>query len=370
VATRDAAFDGIFVFAVRSTGIFCRPSCPAKRPAPRNVAFFLTAADALQQGFRPCSRCLARRVTLSPAEHALVRRLCREIERSVADDDAYPGHETTVDAAPVPNEAAGRLTLRVLARQSGLGPFRLHRLFRRALGITPRQYADALRLRHFKRSLRSGGNVTSALYEAGYGSSSRLYERSGAQLGMTPATYRRGGDGSEIRYAISDSPLGRVLVGATSRGVCAVMLGHRDAHLLRELARDFPRGQLRPDHRGLGAWVRGVLARLRGRPAGEELPLDIRGTAFQRRVWEELQRIPPGQTRTYSDIARTIGRPRAVRAVARACATNSVSIVVPCHRVVGKDGGLRGYRWGLERKQALLEIEKRAAKVSRLRTAV
>jgi AraC family transcriptional regulator of adaptative response/methylated-DNA-[protein]-cysteine methyltransferase len=358
VATRNADYDGVFVFAVRSTGIFCRPSCPARRPAPQNVRFFRSADEALGEGFRPCTRCLARRVALEPREQGSLQRLCREIERAVAAGDNMGSGET-----PGAGNWNGRVTLSDLARHSGLGPFRVHRLFRRALGITPRQYADAVRLRRFKQSLRSGGNVTTALYEAGYGSSSRLYERSSAQLGMTPGSYRRGGDGTEIRYAIADSPLGRVLVGATPRGVCAVMLGKPDAQLVHELVHDFPRAVLREDARGLGTWVRGVLAQIRGHQ-DEALPLDIRGTAFQRRVWEELRRIPAGETRSYSEVARRIGRPRAVRAVARACAMNHASVVVPCHRVVGKDGGLHGYRWGLERKRALLEIEKRGARAA------
>ena len=349
VATRDPAFDGRFVFAVRTTGIFCRPSCPARRPAPRNVSFFPSPADALRQGFRPCARCLGRVASLDPSERALVHRLCRGIERALE----------TGEAADVAGDS-GRPTLVALARAAGLGPFQLHRLFRRVLGVTPRQYADAVRLRRFKQVLRKGGNVTSALYDAGYGSSSRLYERSGSQLGMTPGDYLRGAPGLEIRYALVDSPLGRLLVGATPRGVCAVMLGKPDAQLVRELAHDFPRAQLRADARGIGAWARAVVDRLRPRATGTEIPLDIRGTAFQRRVWEELRRIPAGQTRTYSEIARRIGRPEAVRAVARACATNSISVVVPCHRVVGKNGSLTGYRWGIERKQALLEAEKRA----------
>lgn len=347
VATRDAAFDGRFVFAVRTTGVFCRPSCPARRPAPRNVAFFPSPADALRQGYRPCSRCLGRDISLGPAERALVHRLCRAIEHAVQSGDAA--------GADVP----GRPTLHALARQSGLGPFRLLRLFRRVLGVTPRQYADAVRLRRFKSSLRQGGNVTSAIYDAGYGSSSRLYERAASQLGMTPGDFRRGAPGLEIRYSILDSPLGRLLVGATSRGVCAVMLGKPDAQLVRELAHDFPRAHLREDSHGVGAWARAVVARLRPGSAAADIPLDIRGTAFQRRVWEELRRIPAGHTRTYSEIARRIGSPRAVRAVARACATNSLSIVVPCHRVVGKSGSLTGYRWGVDRKQALLASEQR-----------
>ncbi|HMD32331.1 MAG TPA: bifunctional DNA-binding transcriptional regulator/O6-methylguanine-DNA methyltransferase Ada [Candidatus Acidoferrales bacterium] len=345
VASRDPAFDGRFVFAVSTTGIFCRPSCPARRPAPRNVSFFHSPADALRSGFRPCARCLGRDASLGPAERSLVHRICRGIESALENSEAA--------------EDPGRPTLDALARQSGLGRFRLHRLFRRVLGVTPRQYADAIRLRRFKKSLRQGGNVTSAIYDAGYGSASRLYERAASHLGMTPGDLRRGAPGLEIRYAVVDSPLGRLLVGATARGVCAVMLGRPDAQLVRELAHDYPRAHLREDARGVGAWARAVVDRLRPRPAAAEIPLDIRGTAFQRRVWEELQRIPPGQTRTYSEIARRIGKPQAARAVGRACATNSISVVVPCHRAVGKSGSLTGYRWGLQRKQVLLETEKR-----------
>ena len=352
VASRDAAYDGVFVFAVRTTGIYCRPSCPARRPAQRNVAFFMSPGEALRQGFRPCGRCLGRKAELSAAERGLIQRLCRAIERDV--ESGGPVDDTADN---------GRPTLSTLAVRSGLGPFRLHRLFRRVLGITPRQYADAIRLRQFKRSLRKGGTVTSALYDAGYGSSSRLYERAAAQLGMTPGSYLRGAPGLSIRYALVNSPLGRLLVGATERGVCAVMLGKPDAELVRELAHDFPRAELRKDPQGVGAWARGVVERIRALPSAAEVPLDIRGTAFQRRVWEELQRIPAGQTRTYSEIARRIGRPESVRAVARACATNSISVVVPCHRVVGKNGSLTGYRWGLERKRALLEAERGAARV-------
>ena len=348
VARRDAAFDGRFVFAVRTTGIFCRPSCPARRPRPRNVSFFASPVDALREGYRPCSRCLGRPATIGTAERSLVQRLCRGIEAAMED----------VDGADDP----GRPTLEALARRSAMGPFRLHRLFRRVLGVTPRQYADALRLRKFKKSLREGGNVTSAIYEAGFGSASRLYERAASHLGMTPGDLRRGAAGLEIRYAIVNSPLGRLLVGATGRGVCAVMLGKPDAQLVRELAHDYPRASLRQDARGVGAWARAVVERLRPQPATSEVPLDIRGTAFQRRVWEELQRIPPGTTRTYSEIARRIGKPDAARAVGRACATNSISVVVPCHRAVGKNGSLTGYRWGIERKQALLETEKRASR--------
>jgi AraC family transcriptional regulator of adaptative response/methylated-DNA-[protein]-cysteine methyltransferase len=228
------------------------------------------------------------------------------------------------------------------------------------MGITPRQYADAQRMRRLKSRLKEGDDVTTALYDAGFGSSSRLYERAPSHLGMTPATYRRGGEGMQIRYSITGSPLGRVLVGATQRGVSAVYLGDSDARLEAEIRREYPRAEIRRDRNGMEGWIEKILAHLRGREPNLDLPTDVQATAFQRRVWEELRRIPYGSTRTYSQVARAIGRPRAIRAVARACATNPTSVVVPCHRVVREDGNLAGYRWGVERKRALLEHESEA----------
>lgn len=275
----------------------------------------------------------------TPPHVDLVRRVCRHIEGNLE----------------------GPLTLDALARAAGVDPYRLHRSFKRALGITPRQYTDAQRLGHLKHRLQKGEDVTTALYAAGYGSSSRLYERAPAHLGMTPATYRQGGRGMRIGYTIVDSPLGRLLVAATGRGLSALMLGENDARLEAELARDYPQAEIIRNRNGFAGYVRALLRHLRGQQPHLDLPLDVRATAFQRRVWEELRRIPYGQARTYAQVARAIGKPSAVRAVARACATNHVSVVIPCHRVIGSDGKLTGYRWGIERKQALLKIEKAAA---------
>jgi AraC family transcriptional regulator of adaptative response/methylated-DNA-[protein]-cysteine methyltransferase len=263
-----------------------------------------------------------------------------------------------------------RLTLAALSATAGMSPHQLQRAFRSVMGITPRQYADAQRMRRLKSRLSKGDNVTTALYDAGYGSASRLYERAPAHLGMTPAAYGRGGDGMRIRYAIVDSPLGRVLVGATDRGISALYLGESDAVLRAALRQEYPRAELQRDDRsrsagsggGLAKWVARILAHLRGQEPHLDLPTDVQATAFQRRVWEELRRIPYGNTKTYSEVARAIGRPAAVRAVARACAMNPVSVVVPCHRVVREDGELAGYRWGIDRKRALLQREAAAQK--------
>lgn len=338
IRTRDHLYDGAFVFAVRSTGIYCRPSCPSRRPRPEQVVFFAAPDAAEREGFRPCRRCKPR----TGARHAqaeLAQRLCRLIETRVAADPDEP------------------LTLASLGAEIGMNPHHLERVFKRAMGITPRQYADAHRLLRLKTQLKKGDNVTTALYEAGYGSSSRLYERAPVHLGMTPATYRRGGRGMRICYTIVPCPLGRLLVAATEKGVSAVYLGDHDRSLEAALAKEYPAAQIFRDRNGLQEWVSALLRHLRGQEPHLQLPLDVQATAFQRRVWEELKRIPYGSTRSYSEIAHAIGRPSATRAVARACATNPVSIVVPCHRVVRGDGNLAGYRWGLERKRALLEHE-------------
>ena len=249
------------------------------------------------------------------------------------------------------------LSLAALSTTAKMGPHQLERAFRGVLGITPRQYADAQKMRRLKARLRKGDDVTTALYEAGYGSSSRLYERAPSQLGMTPATYRKGGEGMQIRYTLADSPFGRLLVGATTRGISALYLGDSDAKLETELREEYPRAEISRNHSGLDKWVLKILAHLRGGEPHLDLPTDVQATAFQRRVWEELRRIPYGTTKTYSEVAQSIGMPSAARAVAHACATNPVSVVVPCHRVVRKSGDLAGYRWGLDRKRALLEIE-------------
>jgi len=347
VQSRDRGADGEFVYAVRSTGVYCRPSCPSRKPRREQVVFFPLPEAAEQRGFRACRRCRPRTVRAQDPSTQAVARICREIEsRIFSNADAGSGEN--------------RLTLAALSSTAGISPHQLERAFRRVMGITPRQYADAQRMRHLKSSLRKGDDVTTALYDAGYGSSSRLYERAPSHLGMTPATYRQGGAGMQIHYTIVASPLGRLLVGATSQGISALYLGEADAALESALRKEYPRAEIRRDTSGsknLGGWVDQILAHLRGKEPQLDLPTDVQATALQRRVWEELRRIPYGATRTYTEVARSIGRPAAIRAVARACATNPVSVVVPCHRVVRQDGNLAGYRWGLERKQALLEHE-------------
>jgi AraC family transcriptional regulator, regulatory protein of adaptative response / methylated-DNA-[protein]-cysteine methyltransferase len=251
------------------------------------------------------------------------------------------------------------LTLAALGAQVGVSPFHLQRIFKQIVGITPRQYADACRLGVLKSRLKERRTVTMAMLEAGYGSSSRLYERASSQLGMTPSTYRRGGPATNIRFTVADCPLGRLLLAGTERGICAVYLGDDDDKLGAELRAEFPAAEVERDDAGLGGWVKEIVNHLQGRQPHLDLPLDVRATAFQWRVWQELLAIPYGSTRSYSDIARALGQPKAVRAVARACATNPASLVIPCHRVVREDGSLGGYRWGLDRKQALLDQEKK-----------
>jgi AraC family transcriptional regulator of adaptative response/methylated-DNA-[protein]-cysteine methyltransferase len=333
---RDARADGTFVLAVRSTHIYCRPSCPARRPLRQNVMFFYTGAEAEKQGFRPCLRCRPNEIAASAALVARAAKyLCDSSEEGVR--------------------------LAELARQLNSNAGTLRRAFRQVTGLAPRELAEALRVKRFKSLLRAGKNIADALYETGYGSSSRVYERSNAQLGMTPATYRKGGKGMKIEYTIARSPLGKVLVAATERGVSAIYLGDAQNKLVAELREEYPRAEISPATGNVRRWVREIVQRIEGKPAQVELPLDLQATAFQRRVWQELQRIPRGKTRTYSEVARALGRPKAVRAVARACATNPVSIVVPCHRVIREDGSLAGYRWGLNRKEQLLATERAAA---------
>jgi len=342
VLARDAQFESSFVYAVRSTGIYCRPTCASRRPSRQQVAFYASPEAAEQAGFRPCRRCRPRGTAADSrsAQAKLVERLCREIEASLDEGD-------------------GAITLTTLSQRVGTNPYQIQRSFKRVMGITPRQYADAKRLARLKSRLQKGQDVTGALYDAGYGSSRALYERAPSRMGMTPATYRKGGRGMRVGYTIADSPLGRLLVGATERGVCAVCLGDSDKALEANLAAEYPRAEIRRDDATLAPWVTAFLSHLQGRLPHLDLPVDVRATAFRWRVWEELRAIPYGSTRSYSDVARAIGQPRAVRAVAHACATNPVAVVIPCHRVVGKDGGLHGYRWGLERQQQLLALERR-----------
>jgi len=336
VLARDADRDGLFVYAVRSTGVYCRPSCPSVRPRRTQVVFFPLPEAAEQSGFRACRRCRPHRAEAGDPHVEVVRGTCRYVEANLENE----------------------LTLGTLGRQAGLSPAHLQRVFKRITGITPREYADACRTARLKSRLKQRRTVTMAMMEAGYGSASRLYERASSHLGMTPATYQRGGKDMTIGYTVVDSPLGRLLVAGTGRGVCAVYLGDDDAALAAALRREYPAATIAGDGSGLGEWTRKLLDHLRGGRPHLELPLDVQATAFQWRVWQELRAIPYGDTRTYGEVAEALGRPTAARAVARACATNPVSVVVPCHRVVREDGGLGGYRWGLERKRALLDRER------------
>lgn len=336
VVSRDRSHDGTFVFAVATTGVYCRPSCPARRPRRENVKFFLRPEQAERDGYRACLRCRPKSLSGNPQSDG-VKEICRYIEQHLDE--------------PVTLERLGKAF-----RQS---PFHLQRRFKAVLGITPREYADSCRLRQFKRSLQAGDNVTRAMYDAGYGSSSRLYERTASQLGMTPDKYRRGAIAASIRYACADSPLGRMLIAATDRGVCAIQFAGSDDELLEGLRREFPFAARKPDDSGLKSYVAALLDKMTGGEPHAALPLDIRATAFQRRVWTYLQSIPFGATRSYSEVAKAIRHPRATRAVARACATNPVAVAIPCHRVVREDGSISGYRWGVERKKALLDMEQR-----------
>ena len=335
VLARDAQADGTFVYAVRSTGIYCRPTCPSRRPKREHVLFFARPEAAEQAHFRPCLRCSPRTMSAGSAQVGWIEEVCRYIE-------------THLDEP---------LTLEALSAHAHHSPHYLHRTFKRIMGVTPRQYAEAVRLQRFKAELKDGVDVTRAVFEAGYGSSSRVYERVPAHMGMTPGSYRQGGRREEIVYTVVASPLGRLLVATTERGICAVTLGDADDTLTAALEREYPAATVERDDRRLQPWVRQILAYLQGQQPHLDLPLDVQATAFQWRVWQALQAIPHGDTRSYGEIAGAIGQPSAARAVARACATNPVALVIPCHRVVREDGGLGGYRWGTARKEALLALE-------------
>jgi AraC family transcriptional regulator, regulatory protein of adaptative response / methylated-DNA-[protein]-cysteine methyltransferase len=339
VLARDGGRDGEFVFAVSSTGVYCRPSCPARRPRRENVQFFIRPEQAERAGYRACLRCRPNSYSGNPESDG-VKAICRFIEQHLDEP----------------------LTLHRLGKEFQQSPFHLQRRFKAVLGITPREYADSCRLRMLKRNLQAGDSVTRAMYDAGYGSSSRLYERTASQLGMTPDKYRRGAIAAAIRYTCADSPLGRMLIATTERGICSIQFARSDGELMEGLKREFPFAARKRDEGGLQSWVGALLKHMRGKDLDSSLllPLDIRATAFQRRVWAYLQSIPFGETKSYSQVAKAIGRPSACRAVARACATNPVAIAIPCHRVVREDGSMGGYRWGIERKKALLAMERRS----------
>jgi AraC family transcriptional regulator, regulatory protein of adaptative response / methylated-DNA-[protein]-cysteine methyltransferase len=339
VLARDPAADGRFVLGVLTTGIYCRPSCPARKPRPENVRLFDTPAEAEHAGFRACLRCRPAGAAPAADRAALVTRACRTIEAS--------------DPSP---------TLDELASEAGLSPFHFHRLFKGVTGVTPRAYAAAHRAQRLRTALdEPDASVTEAGYAAGFGSSGRLYAATDGVLGMTPRAYRAGGERQRIRFAVAPCRLGFVLVAATARGLCAITLGDAPSSLVDDLKRRFPKADLVEADAGFTGSVEAVTALIETPARGLDLPLDIAGTAFQRQVWEALRAIPAGETATYADIAGRIGQPRAVRAVAQACASNALAVAVPCHRVVRSDGGLSGYRWGVERKRDLLAREARWA---------
>ncbi|NPD17401.1 bifunctional DNA-binding transcriptional regulator/O6-methylguanine-DNA methyltransferase Ada [Xinfangfangia sp. D13-10-4-6] len=337
VLSRDKSADGQFVYAVKSTGIYCRPSCPSRHAKPQNVGFFDTPAEAGAAGFRPCLRCHPNGQSPAGANAALVAEACRLIEAS----DKLP-------------------KLEELARKIGMSPFHFHRQFRKITGLTPRQWAVTHRTRKLRAELADPTeSVTGAIYGAGYNANSRFYENSYEVLGMTPTTYRNGGKDAEIRFAVGATSLGAILVAQSDRGICAITLGDDPDRLVRDLQDRFPRAVLIGGDADYETLVAQVVGFVEAPGIGLTLPLDIRGTAFQERVWQALRQIPPGQTATYTDIARLIGEPKAVRAVAQACGANKLAVAIPCHRVVRHDGTLAGYRWGVERKRALLEREAR-----------
>jgi AraC family transcriptional regulator of adaptative response/methylated-DNA-[protein]-cysteine methyltransferase len=340
VLQRDAAADDRFLYAVTTTGIYCRPSCPSRRPKRDNVAFFSSAAAAEQAGFRACQRC---RPNHAKAPHRAVERARDYIDAHIAD----LGEE--------------RITLELLGEESGLSPYHLQRKFKEIVGLTPAQYIRARKSERLKGELKRGETVSRATFGAGYGSSSRVYGDSDKRLGMTPATYRRGGAGAHIEYVTARTSLGFLLVGATDRGICAVTLGDDTKTLERALELEYPaatRTYVSHPSSSLQAWVADIIEAVDSDRVRLDIPFDIQASAFQWKVWRELQKIPFGETRSYSEIANAIGSPKAVRAVASACANNRAAVVIPCHRVVRQNGELGGYRWGLERKQLLIEKER------------
>ena len=343
VQERDASRDGDFYYGVLTTGVYCRPSCPSRRPLRRNVRFYATPAAAEADGLRACKRCRPLENRADRRTVARIEQLCRYIEAHAQDT----------------------LPLETLAQQAHLSPFHLQRQFKAVTGVSPKQYVDACRLRALRQGLRGGSSVTRAIHDAGFGSASRVYERAATRLGMTPKQYRAGGAGVAISWAASRTPLGLLMMGASDRGLCFVQFGDSEAALLEQLRSEYPGATLEPmgeaQRADFEAWMRALSAHVEGHPPARQLPLDLRGTAFQMKVWAYLQQIPNGELRSYTEVAEAIGSPRAVRAVASACAANRVALLVPCHRVIRGDGSLGGYKWGLERKRTLIDRE-RAAK--------
>ena len=344
LASRDPAADGTFVYAVTSTGVYCRPSCPSRRPRADRVRFFDTTMDARQAGFRACKRCRPDTVGFAQPGIEAVRRA----------------------SAYLAAHADQTVTLDHLARVASMSPHHLQRRFKAIVGLSPREFQSALRAGKLRTSLRDGRDITTAIYEAGYGSPSRVYEAAPTGKGMSLSTYRRGGAGMRINYSTIASPIGQVLIAATENGVCAVKIGGNESTLIAELKREYPNAEIaaiaESAEKARREWVKAIAKHLRGDEPRLDLPIDVQATAFQWKVWRALQHIPYGETRAYAEVAKSIGKPRAVRAVARACATNPVALVVPCHRVVPSAGGTGGYRWGAVCKERLLSIEQQRAK--------
>ena len=336
VMERNADFDGAFVFAVLSTKIYCRPSCPARRPKIENIRFFINFNKAEAAGFRACLRCCPHNELKDNTHLDFVKKVCRLIEKNVDEP----------------------LSLDALARSVGISTSHLQRTFKKATGISPAEFAQSHRINKFKTNAKKNGNITTAMYDAGFNSSSRLYEKAAEEFGMTPATYARGGAGVTIFFTIAECDLGKMLVAATEKGICSISLGDNKKELENALRAEFSNARIFRDDLILKQFVEEILSHPDGSDAVIDLPLDIQMTAFQRRVWQELRKIPFGETRSYKQIAEQIGNVKSVRAVARACAANPVAILTPCHRVIGADGALSGYRWGIERKKKLLEAEK------------
>jgi AraC family transcriptional regulator, regulatory protein of adaptative response / methylated-DNA-[protein]-cysteine methyltransferase len=337
VVSRDHGADGRFFYSVRTTGVYCRPSCAARAARPENVEFHATAADAERAGFRPCRRCKPDQLGLTAQQAAKVADVCRFIELA--------------EHAP---------TLADLAAHAGMSAFHLHRVFKKLTGLTPAAYARAQRTQRVRRELEARGTVTNAIYGAGYGSGSRFYEQADQVLGMTPSRFRAGGTDTEIRFAIGECSLGSILVACSERGVCSILMGDDPQALARDLQDRFPNARLIGGDGAFEQLVAQVVGFVEAPRLGLDLPLDVRGTAFQQRVWQALRDIPAGRTVSYAELARRLGAPKSVRAVAQACGANALAVAIPCHRVVRSDGALSGYRWGVERKRALLEREGQA----------
>jgi AraC family transcriptional regulator of adaptative response/methylated-DNA-[protein]-cysteine methyltransferase len=337
VVARDTEADGTFYYSVKTTGVYCRPSCAARRARPENVRFHMTREEAEKAGLRPCKRCKPNQPSLTEQHAAKVTQACRLIEES--------------ENAP---------SLKELAKHAGMSTYHFHRVFKKVAGLTPREYALAHRAKRIRSELGQSETVTEAIYDAGYSSNRRFYETSNEVLGMTPSNYRAGGASTEIHFAVGECSLGSILVAQSEHSVCAILLGDDPDELVRDLQDRFPRANLIGGDAKFEQLVSKVVGFVEAPALGLDLPLDIRGTAFQQRVWQALREIPAGSTASYTDIANRIGSPKSVRAVARACAANALAVAIPCHRVVRNDGALSGYRWGVERKRVLLKKEARA----------